>query len=122
MPDDRKPRTSATVIGTVQSVSKEITRGKFTFREVLITEGGRYPNPIVVEWSGDHISKPDVLREGDTCSIACNIRGREWKSPQGEVKHFLSLSGWAIADHDKSGRLDQRTEPAIDDPDADIPF
>ena len=116
-------RSTATVIGTVESVSREIARGKFTFREVIVTEAGKYPNPIAIEFSGDNIGKASSLAPGDAVTIACNIRGREWTSPAGEVKHFLSLSGWKIDEHDKSGRgSDVPTGSAGNDYDEPLPF
>jgi hypothetical protein len=32
----------------------------------------------------------------DTIEVSFNIRGREWTSPQGEVKYFNSLDAWRI--------------------------
>ena len=28
--------------------------------------------------------------------VDINLRGREWESPQGEVKYFNSIQGWRI--------------------------
>ena len=118
-------RSSATVIGYVDSVSGPSTRGTFTYRETIITEGpdAKYPNPIVIEWSGDNMSKAAGLAVGDTVTIACNVRGRKWTSPHGEVKHFLSLSGWKVEAHDKSGRnSDVPSGSAGNDYDDPLPF
>lgn len=112
-------RSTATVIGTVESVSREITRGKFTFREVIVTEAGKYPNPIAVEWGGDNMGKVDDLAPGDAVTIACNVRGRAWTSPQGDIKYFLSLSGWKIEAHDKSTRDPEPTALNDEEP---LPF
>jgi translation initiation factor IF-3 len=38
----------------------------------------------------------DRFNEGDEVKVAINIRGREWTSPQGEVKYFNSIQGWRI--------------------------
>ena len=33
---------------------------------------------------------------GDNAKIDINLRGREWESPQGEIKYFNSIQGWRI--------------------------
>mgnify|MGYP000016302434 FL=1 len=114
MASDTK-RSSATIVGTVES-STEITRGNFTCHETIIVEkpGDKYPNPVTVEWSGDNKSKGVALAVGDRVVLSCNVRGRKWEDPKnGAVKHFLSLSGWKIDEHDKSGRDDgqRRNDP-----------
>lgn len=121
-------RSSATIIGYVDAVSGPNTRGKFTYRETRITEGpgAKYPNPIVVEWSGDNMDKAADLQVGDAVTIACNVRGREWKSPSGEVKFFLSMAGWKVEAHDKSGRVPMGdggySGPPPAGPEDDLPF
>ena len=32
-------------------------------------------------------------------SVGINLKGREWTSPQGEVKYFNSIQGWRIEGH-----------------------
>jgi hypothetical protein len=36
------------------------------------------------------------VTEGEKVSVSINIRGREWTSPKGEVKHFVGVEGWKI--------------------------
>jgi hypothetical protein len=33
---------------------------------------------------------------GQEVTVSFNLRGREWTSPQGEVKHFNTLEAWRI--------------------------
>jgi hypothetical protein len=43
--------------------------------------------------------KVDLLNNydvGQDVKISINIRGREWKNPQGEIKYFNSIQGWRI--------------------------
>ena len=126
MASDTK-RSSAIIVGTVES-STEITRGNFTCHETIIVEkpGDKYPNPVTVEWSGDNMSKAADIQVGDTVTIACNVRGREWKSPSGEVKFFLSMAGWKVEAHDKAGRVPMGdggySGPPPAGPDDDLPF
>jgi len=38
----------------------------------------------------------DAYHVGQDVRVSINIRGREWTSPQGEVKYFNSIQGWRI--------------------------
>ena len=37
-----------------------------------------------------------VSNQMDQIEVSFNIRGREWTSPQGEVKYFNTLEAWRI--------------------------
>ena len=56
----------------------------------------QYPQPINIEFTQDKIALLDNLQEGDSVKVGINLRGREWTSPQGEVKYFNSITGWRI--------------------------
>ena len=51
---------------------------------------------FVVQLSGDRCSMLDDMRVGDEVRIEFSLRGREWRSPNGEVKYFNSLDVWKI--------------------------
>jgi len=38
----------------------------------------------------------DGINEGEQVEVSFNLRGREWTSPQGEVKYFNTLDAWRI--------------------------
>ena len=38
----------------------------------------------------------DKYQIEDELKVSINIRGREWKSPQGEVKYFNTLEAWRV--------------------------
>ena len=38
----------------------------------------------------------NAYKEGDKVKVSINIGGREWTSPQGEVRYFNSITGWRI--------------------------
>jgi hypothetical protein len=38
----------------------------------------------------------DAIQLNDQVEVSFNLRGREWTSPQGEVKYFNSLEAWRI--------------------------
>ena len=46
-----------------------------------------------------HTDKTDLLdnyQVGQQVKVSINLRGREWTSPQGEIKYFNSIQGWRI--------------------------
>ena len=100
---------------------------------VLLTEE-QYPQPILIEFLAD---KSDLLvpyKVGDQVKIHYNIRGREWTSPQGEVKYFNSITGWrveAAGEQSPSHRVPtataseafpEKSNPFAEDEDDDLPF
>ena len=62
--------------------------------------------------------------------IGINIRGREWKNPQGEVKYFNSITGWRLekvsGDAPQGNLTEKPKEKEAEDPFAeendDLPF
>ena len=42
----------------------------------------------------------DSVQPGENITVHFNLRGREWTSPQGEIKYFNTLEAWKI---DKAG-------------------
>ncbi|SDE38873.1 DUF3127 domain-containing protein [Riemerella columbipharyngis] len=77
----------------------------FQKREIILLTEEQYPQPISIEFLQDRISILDNVSEGDHVKISINIRGREWTSPQGEVKYFNSITGWRLE------KLDSANEP-----------
>lgn len=83
--------------GTIKKISDLQTFSSgFQKKEVVVLTEEQYPQPINVEFLQD---KADILggyQPGDKVKISINLRGREWTSPQGEVKYFNSITGWRI--------------------------
>ncbi len=74
---------------------------KFKKREFVLTDNSsQYPQHISFQLTQDKCGLLDGANEGDTMTVHFNIRGREWQSPQGEIKYFNSLEAWKI---DRSG-------------------
>jgi hypothetical protein len=90
-------------IGEVQSVS-----ASFKKRELVVRTEEQYPQPLMIEFTQDKTSLLDNYNLGDQVSVSINIRGREWKSPQGEMKYFVSLQGWRIG----SAEVQQQNAPS----------
>ncbi len=118
--------------------TKEIS-DRFSKREFVIeADDGRYSQTLMFEGSGRAMEDLDAVKEGDEIRVHFNIRGREWRSPAGETKYFVSLHAWkierfgaekpkqpAVAKSKSNGGGGQAAPPADDAPpidDSDIPF
>jgi hypothetical protein len=78
-------------VGGTQQVS-----AKFKKREIVVTTEEQYPQHLSIEFVQDKTDLLDSVQEGEKVSIGINLRGREWTSPQGEVKYFNTIQGWRI--------------------------
>ena len=76
--------------------TKEYGSNGFQKRELVLTVPGEYPQHILVEFVKDKCAVLDNYQVGQEVKISININGREWQSPQGEVKYFNSIQGWKI--------------------------
>lgn len=83
--------------GTIKQIGNIETFGNnFQKRNFVITTAEQYPQHILLELHKDRVDIIEPLSVGDRVTVAINIRGREWTSPQGEVKYFNSLVAWNI--------------------------
>ncbi len=71
---------------------------RFTKREFVIelADNPKYPQVVLFQLTGDRCSQLDGMRVGDEVRIEFSLRGREWRSPSGDVKYFNSLDVWKI--------------------------
>ncbi|MDX2360994.1 MAG: DUF3127 domain-containing protein [Crocinitomicaceae bacterium] len=70
---------------------------KFAKREFVINDASSmYPQDILFQSVQDKCSMLDGFNENDQVEVSFNLRGREWTSPQGEVKYFNTLDAWRI--------------------------
>lgn len=70
---------------------------KFTKREFVLTDASSmYPQDIIFQLTQDKVSLIDAAVVNDQIEVSFNLRGREWTSPQGEVKYFNTLEAWRI--------------------------
>ena len=86
------------VVGKLHVVyeTKQVS-ARFTKREFVVeVPDGKYPQMIQFQLAGDRCSVLDDFRVGDQVRVTFNLRGREWKSPQGETKYFNSLDVWKL--------------------------
>lgn len=83
--------------GTVKKISEVQTFASgFQKREMVLMTEEQYPQPINIEFLQEKGDLLNPLKEGDKVKVSINIRGREWTSPQGEVKYFNSITGWRV--------------------------
>ena len=83
--------------GTVKKIFETQTFASgFQKREMILLTQEQYTQPISIEFLSEKTNLLDSLKEGDNIKVAINIRGREWTSPQGEVKYFNSITGWRL--------------------------
>lgn len=79
----------------------EVISEKFSKRELVLTDGAdQYPQFITFTFVKDKCDLLNNLGEGQTIEVTFSLKGREWTSPQGEVKFFNTVEGWAINSDD----------------------
>ena len=81
------------VIKPTQQVSE-----KFSKREFVVTDNSddKYTQDILFELKQDKTSLLDNFMQGQEIEISFNLKGREWTSPQGDVKYFNTLDAFKI--------------------------
>ena len=101
-----------------KQVSERFTKREFV---IEIADNPKYPQTVLFQLTGDRVSQLDGMNVGDQVRIEFNLRGREWRSPQGEVKYFNSLEVWRLEParanagrQDNNGRRDSRGATAND--------
>jgi len=115
---------------------EEIISDKFRKREFVLTDAsGMYPQDIVFQLTQDKTSLADGIAANDQVEVSFSLRGREWTSPQGEVKYFNTLEAWRIEKlggapaqapaanaANSHASIDSFTEVSNDDDNGDLPF
>ena len=80
------------VIQDTQRISE-----KFQKREFVVTDTtSMYPQDILFQATQDKCTLLDSFQANDSVEVSFNLRGREWTSPQGEVKYFNTIEAWRI--------------------------
>ena len=81
------------VINEAQQVTERFRKREFVLE---LAENVRFPQFVMFQLTGDRCGRIDGLKVGDEVRVEFSLRGREWKSPSGEVKYFNSLDVWNI--------------------------
>ena len=84
--------------GRIKTIFATETVGQngFQKRDLIITTDGQYPQDIIIQFAQGNCALLDNLQVGQIVKIHFNLQGREWTSPQGEVKYFNTVVGWKI--------------------------
>lgn len=84
--------------GRIKTIFATETVGEngFQKRDLVITTDGQYPQDIIIQFQQGKCVLLDNLKIGQIVKIHFNLQGREWTSPQGEVKYFNTVVGWKI--------------------------
>lgn len=102
----------------VKQDTKQVTES-FRKREFVIEfiDGNpMYPQYLQFQLIQDKCDALDGFEQGAHVDVSFNLRGREWKSPSGEIKYFNSLDAWRIAPVQQTGQGD--TPPPVPPADA----
>lgn len=106
------------------SQTKQVSE-RFSKREFVIETNNnpKYPQYVQFEATGDRTSALDGVSVGDEVRISFSVRGREWKSPAGEVKYFTTLDVYKVdVTKRASGGAPSATATTSAPDDTDIPF
>ena len=83
--------------GTVKVVNPtQVISDRFSKREFVIETQDTYPQQVLFQATQDKCSLLDQIQVGEFVDVSFNLRGREWTSPQGEVKYFNTIEAWRI--------------------------
>jgi hypothetical protein len=84
--------------GNIKMISPTVqVSDRFSKREFVVSDtNGMYPQDILFQATQDKCAILDTFQNGEQVEVSFNLRGREWTSPQGEVKYFNSLEAWRI--------------------------
>jgi len=80
-------------INDTKQVSERFSKREFV---VELADNPKYPQLVLFQLTGDRCSQLDEHKVGDEVRIEFSLRGREWRSPQGELKYFNSLDVWKL--------------------------
>ncbi|WP_185856795.1 DUF3127 domain-containing protein [Blattabacterium cuenoti] len=97
----------------------------FQKREIVLTTEEPYSQNILIEFIQDKVDLLENIKPKDKIKIFINIRGREWKNPEGTIRYFNSIQGWKI-EHYSTGKTSNKvtsTSPPLSSDDFDdLPF
>lgn len=112
------------VSGVVKTIQDTVNvSDKFSKREFVLTLPGQYPQHVSFQMTQDKCSVLDGYSVGQNVTVAFNLRGREWTSPQGEVKYFNTLEAWRIEAAESNAAEVIEAAPVVETTDdEELPF
>ena len=101
---------------------KQVTE-RFRKREFVLetADNPNYPQFVLFQLTGDRCESLDGFNVGDDVRVEFSLRGREWTSPNGDIKYFNSLDVWSVERENAAAGSPPADEqpPVFDD---DVPF
>ena len=82
-------------IGDTVQVSEKFQKREFVVTE-LSDKDPKYDQHISFQMTQDKCDILNSFGTGQSVTVSFNLRGREWTSPQGEVKYFNTLEAWRV--------------------------
>ena len=80
------------ISGAIKKIGETVEiNATFKKRDLVITTEGDYPQHISFQVVQDNCAMLDEYTIGEMVTVEFDIRGREWTSPQNEVKYFNTL-------------------------------
>jgi hypothetical protein len=93
------------VLGDVEQKTENFKVRKFV---VTIDAESQYPQQVELQAANDKCDMLNQFTVGSDVKVAFNLRGREWTSPQGEVKYFNTLDAWRVEAAATAGQAPQQ--------------
>lgn len=78
----------------VQQVTDTFRKREFV---VEFADNPMYPQYILFQMVQDRVDLIEPYAVGQMVDVSFNMRGRQWNSPQGEIRYFNSLEAWRIS-------------------------
>jgi hypothetical protein len=83
--------------GTLKVINPtQVISDRFSKREFVVETQDQYPQMIMFQATQDKCGLLDNFQMNEQVEVSFNLRGREWTSPQGEVKYFNTIEAWRI--------------------------
>ena len=110
--------------GTVVRIGNtETISDKFKKRELVVeVKEDKYPQFISLQTVNDRCDMLDAIGSGEQVEVSFNLKGREWTSPQGEVKYFNTLEAWRVESVSHSGQEPEQQPAPVETDKDDLPF
>ena len=85
------------VTGKIHNVGAlRVVSEKFKSKDVVLLTDEKFPQYITIQFTQEKTNIISEANLGENVEVSINLRGREWKSPTGEIKYFNTIEGWQV--------------------------
>jgi len=85
------------VTGKIHNVGAlRVVSDKFKSKDVVLLTEDKFPQYITIQFTQEKTGLVNQEDIGENVEVSINLRGREWKSPTGEIKYFNTIEGLQI--------------------------